>query len=234
MARNKRHGFKSFSSLKRKENHLETKKLFIVACEGEKTEPNYLNSLFDYLKRERKIAQGSFIIAGHKHSDPCGVLSDLLSAPHYSDLFDEKWIVIDRDEVMVTKKGGSGHTKENFCRAISKAKDLGVEVAWTNPCFEFWIVLHFNYRDTACNRKEMQELARKLLIDKHILVASDSIETMKSREDLFVALLPYKENAVRNATHLMNDKEDEKPEDCNPGTKFHILIQNLEKSINNL
>lgn len=234
MARNKRHNFKSFSSLKRNENSLETPKLFIVACEGEKTEPNYLNALFDYLKRDHKIAQGSFVIAGHQHSDPCGVLEDLLSAPEYSDLFDEKWIVIDRDEVMVTKKGSGGHTKENFCKATSTAKDLGVGVAWSNPCFELWFVLHFNYRNTACARKEMQDIALKLLIEKGILKSSSSIGDMKSTRDLFDSLLLYKETAIKNAKRLMQDKENEKPEDCNPGTRFHMLVEHLEKTIKKL
>lgn len=231
MARNKRHNFKSFSSLKRKENSLETPKLFIVACEGEKTEPNYLNSLFDWLKQEYRIAQGSFIIVSHQHSDPCGVLQDLLSAPEYSDLFDEKWIVIDRDEVMVTKKGSSGHTKENFCKAIMAAKDKGVKVAWSNLCFELWFVLHFNYRDTACDRKEIQENAKNLLTANGILSSEESINNMKSKTNLFNALLPYRETAIRNAIRLMQNRMNEKPENCNPGTTFHELVQSLVNKV---
>lgn len=228
MARNKGHNFKSISSLKRKERNLETKKLFIVACEGICTEPNYLKSLFNYLMKDNQIARGSFVIADHQHSDPSGVLNDLFNSPEYSNLFDEKWIVIDRDEVRQGKNGPGGHTKENFCAAIKDAASNGVKVAWSNPCFELWLFLHFNYRDTACDREDMQESVLKLLIDKNILSQNDSIDDMKSKKDLFSFLLPYQGNAMRNARRLMAGKENGNPENCNPGTTFHELVQCLK------
>ena len=217
-ARNKQHNFRKNTSLKRKENILETKKLFIVACEGEKTEPNYLLSAFEYLKKNYKIAQGSFIVVGHRHSDPCGVLNDLITSPDYLEIFDEKWIVIDRDEILLGKKGVGGHTKTNFCKALTQAAKLGVNVAWSNPCFELWLFLHFNYLDTAVTRKEIQKK-----------VISISIERFRD-ENLFELLLSQQEKALHNAHQLM-DNNVKKPENCNPGTSFHILIEMLETLI---
>ena len=229
-ARNKQHNFRKNTSLKRKENILETKKLFIVACEGEKTEPNYLLSAFEYLKKNYKIAQGSFIVVGHRHSDPCGVLNDLITSPDYLEIFDEKWIVIDRDEILLGKKGVGGHTKTNFCKALTQAAKLGVNVAWSNPCFELWLFLHFNYLDTAVTRKEIQKKVLACMKKDGLLNKNNNIRSMKSIKNLFELLLSQQEKALHNAHQLM-DNNVKKPENCNPGTSFHILIEMLETLI---
>lgn len=46
--------------------------------------------------------------------------------------------------------------KENFKQAITEALENNVKVAFSNPCFELWIVLHFEYRDTECLRNNIQ------------------------------------------------------------------------------
>ncbi|MFI6404854.1 RloB family protein [Streptomyces sp. NPDC050548] len=45
--------------------------------------------------------------------------------------FDEVWCVFDVDEFL------------DVPRAIAMAREAGVEVAVSNPCFELWLILHF-------------------------------------------------------------------------------------------
>lgn len=82
---------------KRAQNIRIERETIILACEGTKTEPLYFDAIFSDLKRNHKIAVGSLIIAEHHHTNPKGVLQDLLNHPDYQS-FDHQWIVIDRDE----------------------------------------------------------------------------------------------------------------------------------------
>ena len=66
MARKKHDNFKNFSPEVRKGEHINVRKSFIIACEGECTEPNYINGLVKYQKQQRLIAVGTkVIIAKH-------------------------------------------------------------------------------------------------------------------------------------------------------------------------
>ncbi len=79
MARGKHQSLKSISQDKRKPESKEGLKIYLIACAGECTEPNYINGLIKYHKSIKKIAAGTqVILAPHGHSDPHGVLADLL------------------------------------------------------------------------------------------------------------------------------------------------------------
>ncbi len=65
--------------IKRQENTRNQLKLVIIACEGTKTEPAYFQKLFDQLKQKHRLSRESCVIALHRHTDPPGVLQDLLN-----------------------------------------------------------------------------------------------------------------------------------------------------------
>jgi len=84
-------------NLKRKRNYLNKKMVIIIACEGSKTEKNYFKAFFDDLIKHGKLSARSYVFAPHQHTNPVGVLDDLLTfhgtdGLTYKD-FDEKWIV---------------------------------------------------------------------------------------------------------------------------------------------
>ena len=146
------------------------------------------------------IAAGTeVIIPPHQHSDPYGVLQDLLATKNYES-YDELWIVIDRDEVELKGKGFGGHTEENFQKALEESKAHCVEVACSNPCFELWIVLHFEYRDTACSRGEIQ---KKALEKVNSLLPKEKqlkkVEKLKSVENIYGLLKDKVDVARRNS-----------------------------------
>ncbi|MBN73107.1 MAG: hypothetical protein CME32_27950 [Gimesia sp.] len=51
---------------------------------------------------------------------------------------DEFWLVTDTDHWIEP-----GHIK-SFVRAIRQCRDKGINVAISRPCFELWLLLHFN------------------------------------------------------------------------------------------
>lgn len=227
MGRKKHQNLKSISHEKRKPESKESKKVFLIACEGICTEPNYILGLVKYQKSMQVIAAGTeVIIPPHQHSDPYGVLQDLLGTPNYES-YDELWIVIDRDEVELKRKGFGGHTEENFQKALKESKEHGVKVACSNPCFELWIVLHFEYRDTACSRGDIQ---KKALVKINSILPKEKqlkkVENLKSGENLYDLLKNRVDIARRNAKKL---KANEKIK-ANPSTGMYKLLDSLLKN----
>lgn len=199
---------------------LEKRKLLILACEGLKTERHYFESWFEKLRIERKISPRSCIIAPHDHTHPTGVLSDLLAYRECGiscDDFEHKWIVIDRDE---ERTNGGGHTAQDFNKALDQAKSKGVHVAYTNPCFEFWYLLHYEFRDSSLHRDSLASL-----LGQRMGIAYD-----KSDRSHFGRLLPKVSVAIRNAEKLCQH-EQRPPCDANPSTTVHQLVILLKKML---
>ena len=202
---------------------LSRRALVILACEGEKTERLYFEAWFAKLREARRLSPKSCVIAPHEHTNPTGVLADLQAYQHlgidYED-FDHKWIVIDRDEV---ESGTGGHTKEDFNTVLSEAKKCGVEVAYSNPSFELWYLLHYNYRDTPIGRDELGKT----------LGALQGKAYDKADATQWNRLSAMTETAVRNAENLLRSKEGIVPSEANPSTTVHklvrLLIEELKK-----
>ena len=108
----------------------------LIVSEGEKTEPHYLTALRDHLK----LSQTNIKIDSNSDSSPTSVVkyAKELIKESIKDPYDHVFCVIDRDL----------HT--DFNTAISQIdgyrnKDTELHAIVSNPCFEYWVLLHFNY-----------------------------------------------------------------------------------------
>lgn len=224
MARRNHNSLKRIPHHTRRQEHIEPRTIYLLACEGVCTEPNYIKGLVTHLKSERIIAAGTeVIISPHNHTDPYGVLQDLLNTPNREN-YDELWIVIDRDEVEAKGKGFGGHSEQNFTRAIRECKKNNVKVACSNPCFELWIVLHFEFRNTACTRSDIQKTAQEKI--NALLPAQKqlkSIADLKSISNLYDLLKDNTETAMKNAKKL----EDNEAEHKNPSSGMFKLLNSM-------
>ena len=64
--------------------------------------------------------------------------------------FDEIWCVFDTD------------AHENLPHAIEEARQSGIAVAVSNPCFELWLVLHVREQTAYIDRHDVQRLSNDL------------------------------------------------------------------------
>ncbi len=205
---NKKSRKQSKLALKRSEGKKVIRESILLACEGKITETLYFENIFSELKENHQIAASSLVIAKHQHTNPDGVLQDLLDHPNYRN-FIHNWIVIDRDEERVN---GGGHTLAQFNGALDRARIKGIQVAYSNPCLEIWFLLHFEYRNTAIDR---DELAKKL---------EDDFDYQKNK--LFQqGDINF---AITNSKRLL-DSHNGIPAQNNPSTTVHQLIEVLEK-----
>lgn len=222
----------------RKVNDKRTVPDIIIACEDSVSSPTYFQKIVDKLIEDKKITQDSFVVAKHMHTNPSGVLQDLKNYSNkekktYKD-FEHKWIVIDRDRERVN---GGGHKIVDFNNALkdakSKRKNLNIEVAYSNDSFEFWYLLHFDYRDTAILRdeiiKKVIEKLKKLEPHKFSKLNKDNIKEKNYTKMIFDILLSKQEEAIKNATKLLTTYNSHNPEQDNPSTRVHILVDILNK-----
>lgn len=204
--------------LERKEKIKEELERIILACEGTVTEKNYFESIFKELMENRGIAKTSLVIAKHAHTNPKGVLDDLLKALEKDDEFEYKWIVIDRDEMRVN---GGGHSLEEFNGAISSAEARNISIAYSNPSFEIWYLLHFEYRNTGIDRDEVIDALNKY------------VDYAKNSKIIFGEIKENQKDAIGNAKRLEAEYEkngnDLNPASDNPSSTVYKLVEQLNK-----
>lgn len=184
----------------RKVNTREIKQRFLIVCEGAKTEPNYFKSF-----RVPKVVieiQG----LGENPSKLVQSANDLKS----EDDYDQVWCVFDRDD----------WTKEDFNNAISSAKKYGFKVAYSNEAFELWYVLHFEFLNTGIPRDDYIKKLTSLLGKKY----------QKNSKTIYDDLLDKQNTAIKNAKKLLEEYELSKPEQDNPSTTVHLLVEQLIES----
>lgn len=196
------------AKLNRAQETRNERETLIIACEDSLSAPLYFNAIFNDLKRNHAIAASSLIIAKHKHTDPCGVLQDLQNHQGY-DEFDHQWIVIDRDE---ERTNSGGHTLENFKQAITTAASKGIKVAYSNPCFEIWYLLHFEYRNTAIDRDDLVEK-----LEFNYQYAKNKLFAIVLNQNLQII-------AIKNSQKLHNANQSATD---NPNTTVHELVKLL-------
>jgi hypothetical protein len=202
---------------KRAKNTKDQRRMVIIACEDKVSAPLYFKAIFADLIKNRTIAASSFVIAKHKNTHPTGVLQDLLDHQGWQE-FNNKWIVIDRDE---ERTNSGGHSPEDFNNAINKAKIKNIEVAYSNPCFEIWYLLHFSYMNKAIDRTVLERYLRRTYHYK--------------KSELFNLVLDesLQKTAIENSKCLMqswiNNQGTTIPATDNPSTTVHQLIELLNE-----
>jgi hypothetical protein len=110
----------------------------LIVCEGKKTVPAYLRGMIEHLRLHPANAQ---IHEGSSDTDAVSIVKRARQLFEATPDFDYVCVVMDADQ-------------QNLERALQAAgKDLKradggkvpIQVILTNPCFEFWLLLHFTY-----------------------------------------------------------------------------------------
>lgn len=111
---------------RRRRPHREQRVPVLVVCGAEKTEPRY----FDGLKQAYRNSAVNVTIK-KKGASPEDVVRYAVKLRDQSrGAYEETWCVLDVDDFDLT-------------RSISLARKHRVNLAISNPCFEYWLLLHF-------------------------------------------------------------------------------------------
>jgi len=116
---------------------------FLIVTEGEVTEPVY----FEFIRRDLQLSAVKIRVEPGKASHPRHVIASAAAevkeharlakrgrlANTDPKIYEQVWAVIDTDVA----------TRQGIWNDIEKqAKDANVQLAFSTPCFEYWLLLH--------------------------------------------------------------------------------------------
>lgn len=185
----------------------------LIVCEGKKSEPKYFGALWQALRV--RTVDVEIVGAG---AAPITVVQQAIrrkdsSAQAASVIrleYDEVWCVFD---VEAPKKHPSVR------RALAKAKAQGVHVALSNPCFEYWLLPHFDPK--GCSFTGCKHVIRELR--KHI-------PSYTKGGDYYSMIADKTITAIRNARHIHKQHQYQPdPVQRNPSTQVYELVEYLQR-----
>jgi hypothetical protein len=130
----------------------------IIACEGRKTEYGYFNAI----RQSMRLPTLRVLVVRPYGTDPLTIVRTALNHKRERERErtwtkkDSAWAVFDGDE----------HKLENLVNwnnAIQLAERNEIRLAISNPCFEFWYLLHFRDHSGNLSRIDASRLLRQYI-----------------------------------------------------------------------
>ena len=181
------------------------KRIIRVLTEGRVTEPTYLRELCG---QQVKLEFGR---TGGKPADLVRSAKKDLHVnrrSHKDDRFDKIWCVFDHDE------------HANLQQAIQEASDADIHVAFSNPCFELWLVWHVEDWSAHVGTGEIQRRCNALGITQGKNFGKDSISRLRTGFD----------RAKRQALRLDGAREQDGTDyGANPHSDVWRLVELLKQ-----
>ena len=186
----------------------------LIVCEGAETEPNYFKSLrraisLSLLEVEI-VGEGAEIV---RVVDEAIRLREERATESEESIrlapFDEVWCVVDTE---------CRNDNPSWKRGVDRSKANGLKLAWSNPCFEFWLLLHFERIG-----RSFDGYARvRRFLTRHIRHYEKSM-------DYFEQIAPRIPTAIEHSKQIHRSQWQDTPNaiDCNPGTTVHELVERL-------
>jgi hypothetical protein len=188
------------------------RKTLLVFCEGERTEPEYLNGL-SRLPQVRDVAAVDIRIdRGSAGFAPIRLVRLAVEARERNRReqgeIDEFWCVFD---VEWPKNHSS------LGEAIRLADRNGIQLAISNPCFELWLVLHFADCGSWLDNRLAQRRRRE-----HDGTSDKGLDPAR--------YMPLRHDAATRARRLerRHAKNGIRSPDDNPSSGMHRLIDSVE------
>jgi hypothetical protein len=212
---------------------------YLIVCEGTKTEPNYFNAIRERIRRlyyselKKRAAGKKPCVIGRKRErielEIWGAGRNTMSLVKYAmermrraeNPYYQVWVIFDKDDF----------SAEQFNEAIETAIGNGLYVAWSNQCFELWLLLHFEDFDRPCDREEYFTrlnaiFARHRLANGHYSKADPHLYR-------YMQTVGCEEEAIQRARKLLKDRryrdKSTTPADMVPATTVHLLVEELNR-----
>lgn len=196
----------------------------LIVTEGVNTEPIY----FEFIRRMFSSSTVELVSYGAGRGDPKSLADAALevrktrrrkarnkelSISQLED-FDEIWIVFDTDVLDAAKRSNG----------IAYARSQGIRIAYSEPCFEYWLLLHgktsyttapmakcadvepylqkaFGWSGYSKNMRECRRLIEPLVTKEEIRNAVDGAERCREHHD--GAGTPFPANPSTDVDHLI-------------------------------
>jgi hypothetical protein len=194
--------------VRRVPRQLQPRPRILIMCEGEKTEPVY----FRYWKQETRNNMVSIEIVG-VGAAPITLVQRAAARKRASEdaarrsgdsfeKLDEVWCVFDRDDHL------------RWRDAIRQAQANGIHLAFSNPSFELWLLLHCQDQRAHAEREVVQRRFKRYF-------------PRYGKEPPCADLRPLYAEALRRARELDRWQTSRECKGLNPWTGVHVLTERL-------
>jgi len=203
---------RSIRSLSRQGPTRDPSQIIIIVCEGEKTEPIYFNNIRDK-KRLHSVNVRIIPNPGSSLLIVKRAIDERKCIPKEEKKDYEVWCVFDVEQ--------KGHNP-SFNEAVQKAKNNGLKLAISNPCFEYWYLLHFE--PTSRSFIDCKDIITQLKV--HIKSYQKAISIYPNIED-------NTSIAIENANSLRKSSENNWEDFPNSSTGVDFLVKKITKDRDN-
>jgi len=120
---------------------------FLVVTEGKKTEPNYYKAL----RQNLRLSSADVEIVHPPATDPVSLTEEAIKLRNARNsdarkgdgvVYDEVWVIFDLETT-------HDERRKLAAEAARIAKKESVNFAFSDPAFEYWLLLHFEYTTSA-------------------------------------------------------------------------------------
>lgn len=208
-----KHRHRSAAPLRRRKYVVEPQRRLYVFCEGAKTEPAYFDVVRARFDSAQILVEATGVggvpstVADKAIRHAKGLRRDMRSRAGGRSSFEEAdqvWVVFDQDH------------HPDVPNVVVRCRDNKVEVAYSNPCFELWLVLHLEPYDRPAEASDVQARFHALF---------PAYDHEKSPAPDFSDLLATVAVAERRASDQAQRRQKEGAPSGNPSTTVFRLLR---------
>jgi hypothetical protein len=192
----------------------------LILCEGQ-TEENYFKGLLSQEKHRRKFASIDVEIFKPKDNSPVGLVTrakeKIKEAKREKNPYDFIWVIFDKD----------GHARIPDAFEIARKSNPEIQIAFTIPCFEYFVLLHFE--KTAKPYMKCDDVISQIKKQGYI-------PDYEKSANIFQLLLPNMNQGVENSKWIVEQFQGEIDKgkqiyNLSAYTNIHDLICDLYSQI---
>jgi hypothetical protein len=198
---------KNRDNLKRRRSFREPKPRFLIVCEGTVTEPAYFRAVERLVRKVILEIAGAGVpktVVQRAVADKKKAEREAESRENDFLRYDQVWCVFDVDD----------HPLLPEAKQQAQVHEIGI--AQSNPCFELWLLLHFEDQTAHIKRSDLRKRC-----ETHM-------HGYKKHPDC-TSLMERMPAAITRATKLENSQADVNP-GGNPSTGVHRLVQAIQEA----
>ena len=180
---------------------------YLIVTDTEATERCFFTGLHQALPEEVR----NKLVIKVVETKTRAMIDKCLELTAYEAQYRIPWIVFDRDQV------------QDFDEIIAEAKSKGIEVGWSNPCFEIWMYAYFGAMPAIKDSWTCYSEFGRVFEGKTGQKYSKADEKMYGK----LCMAGDEENAIRIAQQKLEQCEREgkaKPSEMCPCTTVHRLV----------
>jgi len=202
--------FRKLKELERQKAKKSPYETILIVCEDSKSSPGYFRELIKHLR----LNTANVMIKPSRGSAPISIVDYSIELAKSNPYIDRVACVFDRDNhasyQQAINKLESNKSKKPIYKAVV-----------STPCFELWLLLHFNYTTKGYSYTNKKSAADNLLNDLKKILPS----YCKSHCKWFNDLISKIDIAIKNAKQLQ--EHNNKTKSKNPSTNIHELVEFL-------